>query len=222
MGTALVTGANRGIGLELCRQLSARGEAVVAVCRTTSAELDSIEDVRVISGVDLLSADAEQVLIDGLDGKPIDLAILNAGILRNETLERLDVESIRAQFEVNALGPLRLASALAPAHLKTGAKLMIVTSRMGSIEDNTSGGRYGYRMSKAAVNMATRSLAHDLGPRGVAAAVVHPGFVRTEMTGGHGFIDPSEAASGIISRCDELHIGNSGSFWHQNGEALPW
>jgi NAD(P)-dependent dehydrogenase (short-subunit alcohol dehydrogenase family) len=98
----------------------------------------------------------------------------------------------------------------------------IVTSRMGSIEDNTSGGRYGYRMSKCAVNMAGRSLAHDLKDAGVAVAILHPGFVRTDMTGHQGLVDPPESAAGLIARIDELTLETSGGFWHANGERLPW
>ena len=97
-----------------------------------------------------------------------------------------------------------------------------MTSRMGSIEDNSSGGRYGYRMSKVAVNMAGRSLAHDLRSAGVAVAILHPGFVRTEMTGNTGLVDPPESAAGLMARIDELTLETSGSFWHANGELLPW
>ena len=100
--------------------------------------------------------------------------------------------------------------------------MAIITSRMGSIADNNSGGRYGYRMSKAAVNMAGRSLATDLAGNGVAVVVLHPGFVRTEMTGFQGLIDSSESAAGLIDRIDQLTLETSGSFWHANGESLPW
>jgi NAD(P)-dependent dehydrogenase (short-subunit alcohol dehydrogenase family) len=106
--------------------------------------------------------------------------------------------------------------------LGPGAKVGILTSRMGSIGDNTSGSRYGYRMSKVAVNMAGVSLAHDLRDRGIAIALLHPGYVRTDMTRHNGLIDPPEAAAGLISRMDDLSMGSSGVFWHQNGEVLPW
>ncbi len=128
---------------------------------------------------------------------------------------------MRRQFEVNSLGPLRVTAALR-GNLGQGSKVAIVTSRMGSIEDNTSGGRYGYRMSKAAVNMAGRSLANDLKDRGVAVAILHPGFVRTEMTGHQGLIDPPESAAGLIARIDELTLETTGGFWHANGEIIPW
>ena len=108
------------------------------------------------------------------------------------------------------------------ARLGEGARIGLVTSRMGSIGDNTSGGRYGYRMSKAALNMAGVSLAHDLRPRGVAVAILHPGFVRTDMTGGNGLIDPPESARGLADRLEELTLDNTGGFWHMSGEPLPW
>jgi NAD(P)-dependent dehydrogenase (short-subunit alcohol dehydrogenase family) len=103
-----------------------------------------------------------------------------------------------------------------------GTKIGIVTSRMGSIADNTSGSRYGYRMSKAAVNMAGVSLSRDLAERGVAVALLHPGYVRTGMTGGHGLVDADEAAGGLLARMDALSMDTSGTFWHAQGEVLPW
>ena len=217
---ALVTGANRGIGLELVRQLSARGDEVIAVCRKPSAELEAT-GVRIEAGVDVTS-DADVAALAGrLEGTNLDLVINNAGILRRTTLDALDLDSVREQFEVNAIGPLRLTSALLP-RLGQGSKVAIITSRMGSISDNSSGSHYGYRMSKAAVNMAGASLARDLEPKGVAVALLHPGFVRTEMTGGNGMIDADESAKGLIARIDELDLEHSGGFWHTNGESLPW
>jgi NAD(P)-dependent dehydrogenase (short-subunit alcohol dehydrogenase family) len=125
------------------------------------------------------------------------------------------------QFRTNSLGPILVTEALMP-NLQKGSKVGIVTSRMGSVTDNTSGGYYGYRMSKAAVNIAGVSLARDLADRGIAVALLHPGYVRTDMTGQEGFIDPDEAARGLIQRLDELSMTSSGGFWHTNGEALPW
>lgn len=128
---------------------------------------------------------------------------------------------MREQFEVNAIGPLRVTAALAPL-LRGGGKVAIITSRMGSIADNGSGGYYGYRMSKAAVNAAGMSLARDLKGRGVAVALIHPGMVATEMTGRNG-IAPAEAAAGVITRIDELTLATSGKFIHAGtGEELPW
>ena len=119
------------------------------------------------------------------------------------------------------LGPLRVTHSLLPA-LKDGAKVALITSRMGSIADNDSGGSYGYRMSKAALNAAGVSLAQDLAARGIAIAILHPGYVRTDMTGQSGLIDTDESVAGLLQRINELNAQNSGTFWHTNGEVLPW
>jgi NAD(P)-dependent dehydrogenase (short-subunit alcohol dehydrogenase family) len=160
-------------------------------------------------------------LVRRLEGQPIDLLINNAGILSRENLSAMDFGAIRLQFEVNAMGPLRVSHALLP-QMGPGSKIGIVSSRMGSIEDNTSGGQYGYRMSKVAVNMAGVSLAHDLKERGIAVALLHPGFVKTEMTGGRGLVSAQAAAVGLMDRLDGLNMANSGTFWHANGDVLPW
>jgi NAD(P)-dependent dehydrogenase (short-subunit alcohol dehydrogenase family) len=220
MPTSLVTGANRGIGLELCRALAARGHEVVAACRKTSAELARL-GVRVEAGVDVADAAALSALAKRLHGTAIDWLVCNAGILREDSLASLTASAIREQFEVNALGPLQSVKALLP-NLHSGSKIALVTSRMGSIGDNSSGGYYGYRMSKAALNAAGMSLARDLAPRGIAVAILHPGYVRTGMTGGHGAIDASESARLIVQRIDALTHATTGTFWHANGEVLPW
>lgn len=220
MATVCITGANRGIGLEMARQFKDRGDEVLALCRATSDELDDL-GVEVVDGFDVTSdADANR-LAERLGDRRLDILVNNAGWLSDESLGDLDFDRVRRQFEINSLGPLRVTAALR-RNLGAGSKVAIVTSRMGSIEDNTSGGRYGYRMSKAAVNMAGRSLAHDLKPDGVSVAILHPGFVRTGMTGHTGLIDPPESAAGLIARIDELTLESSGTFWHANGERLPW
>lgn len=221
MATVLITGANRGIGLELARQFKARGDRVIAACRAASAELSEL-GVEVITGADVSTGEGVAALKRALGETTIDVLINNAGILRRESLGDLGegFASITEQFEVNALGPLRTTAALL-GNMGRGARVGIVTSRMGSIADNTSGGMYGYRMSKAAVNMAGVSLAIDLKPRGVAVAILHPGMVATEMTGGHG-IPVADSAAGLIARLDGLNLENSGTFWHMNGEVLPW
>lgn len=221
MQTVLVTGANRGIGLEYCRQLQQRGEQVIAVCRSSSAELDAL-GVRVEAGLDLSCEADSAALVRRLNGVPLDVVILNAGILEATRLDDLDGESIRRQFEVNALAPLRLAQALLP-QLHAGSKLALMTSRMGSIDDNTSGGSYGYRMSKVALNMAGKSLAVDLQPRGIAVAILHPGLVRTRMVNFNPQgIAPEKAVCGLLARIDALTLESSGTFWHANGMVLPW
>ena len=220
MGISVVTGANRGIGLELARQLKARGASVVAVCRKSSPELDAL-GVRVEAGIDVTEPTAAARLAARFAADDIDLLIQNAGMLAADSLEDVDLDRLRAQFELNAVAPLMLTRALA-ARLHKGSKVALITSRMGSIADNGSGGYYGYRMSKAALNAAGVSLAHDLKPRGIAVVMLHPGSVRTEMTRGHGMIDADEAVRGLLQRIDELGLQTSGRFLHQNGEALPW
>ncbi len=221
MATYLVTGANRGIGYEYCKQLQTRGDTVIAVCRTSAPALEAL-NVRVETDVDITDDTAIASLVQRLQGLELDVLINNAGIIQRITLDNLDFDSIRQQFEINALGPLRLTQALLP-NLNAGSKIILMTSRMGSIDDNTSGGSYGYRMSKVALSMAGKSLAHDLQPDGIAVGILHPGLVQTRMTGftPHG-ITPAESVQGLLARIDGLTLENTGSFWHANGEILPW
>lgn len=220
MANVLITGASRGIGLALCRHYQERGDTIIAVCREPSAALKEL-GVRIEAGVDV-TRDADIArLTERLRGLPIHILINNAGLLTRETIDDLDLDRIRAEIEINALGPLRITKALLP-NLDKGAKIALITSRMGSIADNTSGSYYGYRMSKAALNMAGVTLAHDLAPRGIAVAILHPGWIRTDMTGMTGNADPDQAAVAMLRRIDELDMETSGGFWHANGERLPW
>lgn len=219
MATYLVTGANRGIGLEYCRQLKERGDNVIAVCRSISDELKDL-DVQVETDVDITSDSSVSKLVKKLDGKTLDILINNAGIIERVSLNNLDFDSIRRQFEVNAVGPLRLTQALLN-NLKSGSKIVLMTSRMGSIDDNTSGGSYGYRMSKVALSMAGKSLSEDLKSKNIPVAILHPGLVKTRMTGFSG-ITTEESVKGLLARIDELNMDNTGTFWHSNGEVLPW
>lgn len=221
--TALITGSNRGIGLELCRQLSAKGMHVIATCRQASSELKALH-VEIIEGVEVSEPKSLAKLAATLEGREIDWIINNAGIAGGIGLGDIDdaaVESFLRMYRVNSLGPLLVTQALLP-NLHPGSKVGIITSRMGSIDDNDSGGSYAYRMSKSAVNAAGKSLSIDLKPRGIAVAILHPGWVRTDMTGHGGLIDPDESAAGLIKRMEELTLDTSGGFWHTNGERLPW
>jgi len=215
----LVTGANRGIGLEYCKQLKAKGETVIAVCREPSEELKSL-GVQIESGIDVTSDDSVTELAKRLQGTTIDVLINNAGIIEANSLDDLDFESLERQFRVNAVAPLRVTKALLPM-IPQGGKVILMTSRMGSIEDNTSGGFYGYRMSKTALSMAGKSLAEDLKPRQIAVGILHPGMVQTRMTGFSG-ITTTESVEGLLKRIEELNLENSGTFWHAKGEVLPW
>ena len=216
----LITGANRGIGLELCRQLHEAEHEVYAVCRKPSDELHSLT-VHIREGIDVAHEDAVEMLQHAFDGVDLDLVINCAGVLESVTLDDLDFDSVQKQFQVNAVGPLRVVKGVED-RIVDGGKIVMITSRMGSIADNTSGGSYGYRMSKAALNIASVSLARDLAGRNIAVGIVHPGYVKTEMTAMHGNLTPEESARGIIERIGELTLSNSGTFWHQSGEVLPW
>ena len=218
--TALVTGANRGIGLALCRRLKEGGRDVIAVCRKSSPALDAL-GVRVEAGVDVTSDDAVAGLARRLKDVALDELICSAGILRDDDLDDRAYDDIRAQFEVNAIAPMRVVASLHRS-VRRGGKIALITSRMGSIGDNGSGGHYGYRMSKAALNAAGVSLARDLASAGIAVAILHPGYVRTDMTAGNGNIDPADAAKQLVERIDALTPETSGTFWHANGQVLPW
>jgi len=219
MTTTLVTGCNRGIGLEIATQLKDRGDDVVGVCRNASDGLSAL-GVRVISGIDVADGKDVDRLRAELDNEPIDVLINNAGILLRDSFGELDYEDMLLQFKVNTLGPLRVTEALSQ-NLHEGSKVAIVTSRVGSIDDNGSGGNWGYRTSKTAVNMVGTNLMHEFKPRGIAVALLHPGLVATDMTGGTG-ITTAESARGLIQRIDELNMANTGGFWHAEGYALPW
>lgn len=220
MKHVVITGANRGIGLELSRHYNAEGWKVTGVCRETSPELMKYAAF-VIEDVDVTSKDSLERLVAALRGQTIDLLINNAGVLHDDILGSLDIDSLRLQMEVNAFAPLLICEALLP-NMKTGSKIANITSRMGSIGDNDSGGRYGYRASKAAFNAFGRSLAIDLKERGIAVAQLHPGFVKTRMVDYAGIITTEESVAGLTARISALNLENSGSFWHCNGEELPW
>jgi NAD(P)-dependent dehydrogenase (short-subunit alcohol dehydrogenase family) len=218
--TVLITGANRGIGLALAKQYAAGGANVIGVCRQSSAALEALE-IDIIENVDVSSSMSMESFKSKIATRKIDILINNAGILRDETLTELDYEQITEQFNVNTLGPIRVVEAVMN-NLTQGSKIAFITSRMGSIGDNDSGGRYGYRMSKCALNAAGKSMAVDFRSLGISVALLHPGFVKTEMVNFSGLITSEESASNLIKRIDELNIENTGTFWHANGEILPW
>ena len=166
MGTAVITGSNKGIGLALCHELKFRGHQVVATCRRASAELLQL-GVEVVEGIDVTDSATADRLRTHLGARPVDLLINNAGITARENFAALDLNTIRDQFEVNSLGPIRVTKALVD-NLRAGSKVVILGSRAGSLASIDSGGRYAYRMSKAAVNMAGVILARDLRPREIA------------------------------------------------------
>ena len=226
MATSLIVGADRGIAHALCLQLCERGESVIAACLGDSPTL-AAKGVRVETGVDVTSDSAVRALAQRLIGTHVDVLIHVAGIYRDDSLDALPIADVQRQIEVNALGPLRVVHAL-QSSLDHGSKIGIVTSRMGSMSDNTSGRLYGYRMSKAAANMLGVSLAQDLRERGIAVALLHPGMVNTQLVPNlpeemrSQLIEPEQAARGLLARLDALTLETTGKFWHANGEVLPW
>ena len=220
MKCAVITGANRGIGLALTQEYLKNNYRVIAVCRSASEALNA-SDAEVISGIDMNDAESIVLLAERLKNINIDVLINNAGMLDVDTLGTIDFKALLKQIEVNSLGPLRVTEALLD-NLSHGAKVGLITSRMGSISDNGSGGYYGYRMSKAALNAAGMSLAIDLSPKGVAVAILHPGFVQTDMVNMSGDVSATAAAQSLVERMNELTLETSGTFWHANGEQLPW
>ena len=229
MSTVLVTGADRGIGNALCRAYHARGDHVIAACLGDSNELRAL-GIRVEPGVDVTSDEAVQALAERLAGTDtmLDLLINNAGIAERDSLGALDYDAIRRQIEVNTLGPLRVTEALL-GQLKPGSTVAFITSRIGSLGDNRSGGLYGYRISKCAANMVAVNLAHDLGKRGIAAVILHPGMVATAMTFDderHEARPPEDAAAALIERIDRVEPTEPGAqpaFWHAPERTIiPW
>lgn len=216
----VITGANRGIGLSLARNYVGRGDTVVAAVRETSPALSELS-VELHEGVDVADDDSVTRFAAGLGGDPIDVLINNAGIYIRSGVDDPDWDGMRRQFEVNALGPLRMTRALIP-HLREGSKVAIVSSRVGSMADNGSGGSYGYRMSKAAVNMAGVNLAIDLKPKGIPVLLLHPGMVRTDMVRASEAVEPEDAAARMVARIDELTLATTGRFLHAEGYELPW
>jgi NAD(P)-dependent dehydrogenase (short-subunit alcohol dehydrogenase family) len=214
-----VVGANRGIGLEFCKQLSEKHK-VYAFCRTASEELRAL-DVKCIEDTDVSNFSSLETAAKQLEGEKLDYLIHVAGILETQSLDDFDVEGIEKQFLVNSIGPILSAKAFLP-YLNDSAKIALLTSRMGSIADNDSGGQYGYRMSKAALNAAGKSLSVDLKPKGISVLLLHPGYVKTDMTGHSGLIETPESVAGMWKIVTTKGIEQTGSFWHTNGEELPW
>lgn len=223
MPTVLITGANRGLGLEFARQYAAEGWDVIGTCRDPreAGELATLTDVR-IEALDMTDMAAVAGFAAGLDGMRLDLLIANAGLMEPRGPVNLDYAQAWLQtLTVNAVAPVLLAYAL-KARLVRGGKAIAITSKMGSLSDNGSGGYYAYRSSKAALNAAWRSLALDWRTEGIAAAVLHPGWVRTRMGGPNGLIDASESIAGMRRVIDQLRLEQTGGFFNYDGAQIPW
>jgi len=216
----VITGANRGIGLALTKQFLSRGYQVFALCRRSSEQLEATE-ATVVEQVDVASEDGLTNMVKGLSGLNIDVLICNAGILRDEGLGRLNNDTIVEQFLVNSLAPINVVDRLL-SQLKSGSKIAMITSRMGSIADNGSGGRYGYRMSKAALNAASMSLTKDLASEDISIGIYHPGYVQTDMVNHGGDISADVCAERLTNHIESQSMADTGVFKHSNGEVLPW
>lgn len=223
--TIVITGANRGIGFAMAKICQQRGDIVYALCRHSSVQLDDL-GVNIIENIDIATELGIARAKSNLSNIKIDLLINNAGILRDESLRHFNQDTILEQFTVNALAPMVFTQALLTS-LNVGSKIAFITSRMGSVTDNSSGGRYGYRMSKAALNIAAMSLAKDLAPDQIAVGIYHPGYVQTDMVNvlgsiSNGDISAEVSAQRLIALMDNLTMNDSGVFKHSNGEDLPW
>ncbi len=222
--TWLITGASRGIGLELTRHVQLRGDAVIATCRDPKSNRELRDLDIAVKKLDVLDGASVQALADSLIETPIDVLVNNAGISGGRArLTELDFGKMNECFATNTLGPLRVTAALLP-NLRAGERRLVanVTSRMGSIADNTSGGSYAYRTSKAALNMANRSMAHELGADGITCVVFHPGWVQTDMGGANAPLSVEDSVQGLLEVMDGLSTADSGRFLNYNGEEIPW
>jgi NAD(P)-dependent dehydrogenase (short-subunit alcohol dehydrogenase family) len=231
MPSVLITGANRGLGLEFARQYLADGWQVYATCRDPDAasELRGLaaaggQKLRILP-LDVTDIASVKAAAGELDGKAIDLLINNAGVggARGQTIGNIDYDAWGKVFDVNSMGPTRVSEAFVDHVARSERKLIVtLTSGMGSIADNTSGGSIAYRSSKAAVNMVMRSLAIDLAPRGVTCVVVNPGWVQTDMGGPNATLTPAESVSRLRRLIDTLRPAQSGKFFNHDGREYAW
>lgn len=230
MSTYLVTGTNRGIGLEFVTQLLARGETVLATCRDIDKAEELVKLKESSESLTLLELDVTDAASlanfpKRLEGKAVDVLINNAGIYgpRGASFGKVDGEEWAKVFEVNSIAPILLTQLLME-NLRKGRdkKLVYISSKMGSIGDNSGGGQYIYRSSKNALNAAVKSLSIDLADAGFAATVVHPGWVQTDMGGPNALIDTQTSVSGMLQVIDKLTLATAGEFYNYDGETIPW
>ena len=231
MPSTLITGANRGLGFEFARQYLADGWQVYAACRNpqSASELrrlaDASDDKLQILALDVIDPVSVQAAAAKLDGQAIDLLLNNAGIggPRGQSVGNIDYEAWAKVLNVNTMGPLRVSEAFVDHVAQSERKLIVtITSGMGSLADNTSGGAYAYRSSKAAVNMVMRSLAIDLAPRGIACVVINPGWVLTDMGGPHATLTTAESVKKLRRLIETLGPGQSGKFFNYDGREYAW
>jgi NAD(P)-dependent dehydrogenase (short-subunit alcohol dehydrogenase family) len=231
MPSALITGANRGIGLEFAKQYLAGGWRVYATCRdpNSASELRRLADasghkLRMLA-LDVTDHASVKAAATELDGQAIDLLLNNAGVMGawGQTIGNIDYEAWAKVLDANCMGPMRVSEAFVDHVARSERKLIVtLTSGMGSLADNTSGGSIAYRSSKAAVNMVMRSLAIDLAPRGITCVVVNPGWVQTDMGGAHAPLAPAESVTALRRLIETLGTEQSGKFFNYDGREYAW
>jgi len=221
---ALVTGANRGLGLELARQLQDKGYFVIGTARKP----EKADELRALGArveqLDVTDSDSVKALAERLGDTHIDLLVNNAGIFpRNNSIETFDFEGAAKAFDVNSLGPMRVTQGLIPQLRRGKGKTIVqVSSLMGSIEANTRGTSYEYRASKTALNSFNKTLSIELGPEGFTCVVVHPGWVKTDMGGPNAHLAPEESIRGLVGIIGDLSTEDNGRFFNYDGEPIAW
>eukprot|EP00834_Sanchytrium_tribonematis_P008315 NODE_939_length_2999_cov_0.589310.p1 type:complete len:239 gc:universal NODE_939_length_2999_cov_0.589310:1942-2658(+) len=235
MKSALITGANRGLGLEFAKQLGKLGYQIFATSRqvqiptgmsnygtAAQPQTHTIELHQIAKVIPLDVADSKSISeLPNHIKQPIDLLINNSGVLLKDNLPNINQDSLLQQFTVNSIGPILIAQSLLPLlEQSSDPKIVNITSRMGSIQDNTSGGRYGYRASKAALNMMTKSFSLD--KPAITTILLHPGYIKTDMTQQQGDMEADEAVKRMIKVISNVSKNESGKFFHRDGQELPW
>ena len=228
MSTVLVTGANRGIGYEFVKQYSKNNFNVLACCRSAENASELQELAKEVKNIKIYELDVGNIniiknLSQQLKNEKIDVLINNAGIYRSSTIGNINYNEWMESFKINTIAPYQIVEAFLDQILNSDLKKVIsITSKMGSIDDNTTGGSYIYRSSKTALNSMMRSLTHDLVDRGIATLTLHPGWVRTDMGGPGGWIDSFESVQGMIREIDKLTIDDSGKYLDYAGKSINW
>lgn len=218
----LVTGANRGIGLELCRLFVEGGHTVTGTVREPTSAGPLRETGAAVETLDVQRDASVEAFAARWGDRPLDILVNNAGVGAWTPLDRTTTDELLRVFDINAVGPLRVTRALLPALKATRGRVFHITSKMGSIGDTPSGGSYAYRMSKAALNMASANLAADLRPAGVTSIVLHPGWVQTDMGGRNAPLTVAESARSLASLIERTGFEATGQFLNYDGRPIPW
>lgn len=228
----LVTGGNRGIGLEYVKQFVSAGYKVFATTRSLdSPDLNALAQSNPgkveVKQLDVTDMESIAALAKSLENVPLEIVVNNAGYLTTNDLNTVTPTQMVDEFKINALGPLFVSRALLPnvrlaKSMGGNCKIVHITSRMGSISDNGSGGYYAYRASKSALNSITKSLAVDLEQEGITVLLLHPGYIKTRMTGGKGEMEADESVSRQMKVIEKATIQDAGKFFHRDGQVIPW